>query len=389
MQHATKWFKSLVLSALIGSGLLGCGGGGGSSVGPKLAVGKVYVMGDSLADVGTFGFKFTVQDAYNRAAGYPIWPQLVTNLYGLNGSAQCNFFSYSTTQQTFQPNTTEGCTNFAIGGGRIVVSASSGGASNPMTIATQMIAQTAGYASTDLILIDGGGNDAADLVGAYLGATANAAAYVSFLTQQLDANTVSGLLTQTNGGALVVAGAYMTKLADNFHDQIVANLLNNPKGGAQHVAILNMPDITLTPRMLAVLAGVEYQAGKAQAAALKAAIQQWVQAFNTELAAKFQTESRVTIVDFYTDFTNEVNHPADFNLTNVTTPACPPTGTDASGLPTYDFQSCTNTALDAIPGKTAGWWKSYAFSDNFHPTPYGHQLLSASVARALARAGWL
>ena len=47
------------------------------------------------------------------------------------------------------------------------------------------------------------------------------------------------------------------------------------------------------------------------------------------------------------------------------------------------------TALDALPGKTAGWWKSYAFSDGFHPTPYGHQLLAASVSRALARAGWL
>ena len=46
-------------------------------------------------------------------------------------------------------------------------------------------------------------------------------------------------------------------------------------------------------------------------------------------------------------------------------------------------------ALDALPGKAPGWWKSYAFSDGFHPTPFGHQLLAASVSRALARAGWL
>jgi len=30
-----------------------------------------------------------------------------------------------------------------------------------------------------------------------------------------------------------------------------------------------------------------------------------------------------------------------------------------------------------------------AFSDGFHPTPYGHQLMSQLVSRSLAQAGWL
>jgi phospholipase/lecithinase/hemolysin len=53
--------------------------------------------------------------------------------------------------------------------------------------------------------------------------------------------------------------------------------------------------------------------------------------------------------------------------------------------------ACTSTALDAAPpaGATAGWWQNWAFADGFHPTPYGHRLLAASVSRALARAGWL
>ncbi len=49
-------------------------------------------------------------------------------------------------------------------------------------------------------------------------------------------------------------------------------------------------------------------------------------------------------------------------------------------------------ALSAsIPvGETsASWWKSYAFSDSFHPTPYGHQQMGQLASRALARAGWL
>jgi phospholipase/lecithinase/hemolysin len=386
MLHSSRWLKYLALTASISLGLLGCGGGG-SAVGPKVQISKVYVMGDSLADVGTFGYKFTVQDATN-VAGYPIWPQLISNLYGLNGTAQCNYYAYAPSQQVpFTLNSTSGCTNYAIGGGRIVVAASSGGALNPMTVSTQMAAKAAAgnYSATDLILIDGGGNDAADLVAAYLGAQANPGGYVTFLTQQLDPTVVNNLLGQTNGAALA-AGAYMQKLADTFAAQITSNVLN--KGGMQ-VAVLNMPDITLTPQFQGVLQAVAAQSNAAQAAALRGAIQQWIQAFNVELTAKFQGETRLAIVDFYGDFTNEITNSSNFNLSNVTTPACPVTGHDSSGLPTYTFPTCSNTALDATSGRTAGWWKSYAFSDSFHPTPYGHQLLSASVSRALAKAGWL
>jgi len=37
----------------------------------------------------------------------------------------------------------------------------------------------------------------------------------------------------------------------------------------------------------------------------------------------------------------------------------------------------------------ANWWQTYAFSDGFHPTPYGYQLLGQLVAKSLATAGWL
>jgi phospholipase/lecithinase/hemolysin len=94
-------------------------------------------------------------------------------------------------------------------------------------------------------------------------------------------------------------------------------------------------------------------------------------------------------VDFYADFTDEVNNPANYALSNAADASCPVTGVGSDGLPSYTFPTCTSAALDALPGKTAGWWKSYAFSDGFHPTPLGHGLLAASVSRALARAGWL
>ncbi|MGE3348860.1 MAG: SGNH/GDSL hydrolase family protein [Ramlibacter sp.] len=381
--------------AAMGAALLVAACGGGGEIAPKASISKVYVMGDSLADVGTFGFKFTVQDSSNPK-GFPIWPQLVANTIGVNGSAQCNFFLFNGT--TYVANPTAGCTNYAIGGGRIVTPAAQGGATNPQTVGTQLATRAAAgnYVEGELVLIDGGGNDAADLVGAYLGAASGAAgvaAYQAFLAQQLDAATIGGALTQPNGAA-IAAGAYMQKLADTFYASIKANTLDK---GANRVAVLNMPDITLTPRFQAVLTGVAAAsgggtAGATAAAQLQGAIQQWISAFNAKLKANIGADSRVALVDFYTDFTDEVKNPASYGLANAKTPACPATGVDSSGLPTYTFQTCTSNALNAAPPtgvSGTNWFNTYAFSDSFHPTPYGHQLLAASVNRALARAGWL
>jgi phospholipase/lecithinase/hemolysin len=349
----------------------------------------VIVAGDSLADVGTFGMKFTVQNSAS-AAGFPIFPQIVASDFGVN--SQCNF--YVLTGSTFVPNSAAGCTNFAVGGGRIVNPASNGGVTAPFDVPVQLATalQVAGgsWKDTDLLIVDGGGNDAADLVTAYLGAATGAggvANYQAFLAQQLDSATIAATLPQPNGAA-IAAGLYMQKVADTYYAAIKADALDK---GATHVAVLNAPDITLTPRFQQVLGAVSNSSGAAASAQLQAAIRQWVGGFNSELQAKVNGDARVALVDFYSDFSDEIAHPADYGLTNVTTPACPITGLDTSGLPTYNFAVCTSAALDASPpsGLAAGWWQTYAFSDSFHPTPFGHHLLAASVSRAIARAGWL
>jgi len=382
MQLNTRRVWMGAMSALVVAGLVACGGNNNPA-----PIHKVYVMGDSLADVGTFGFKFTVQDA-NSAKGFPIWPQIVANNVGVDGGAQCNFYSLNgDDSQRAAPNSA--CTNYAIGGGRIVVKAADGGTTNPKTVGTQLKtrALAGNYTGNDLLLIDGGGNDAADLVGAYLGAgsgTAGLAAYQDFLAQQLDTATIAALLPQTNGPALA-AGAYMQKLADTFVADITTHALNK---GADRVVVLNMPDITLTPRFQAVLAGVAAQAGAPASAQLQGAIQQWIGAFNERLKTLTASEKRIVVVDFFDEFTQQVAKPASYGLSNATEAVCPVTGTDSSGLPAYNFQLCTNTALNALPGKTANWWSNYMFSDGFHPTPFAHTLLAQSVMRSLDKAGW-
>jgi phospholipase/lecithinase/hemolysin len=370
------------MSALVVAGLVACGGNNNPA-----PIHKVFVMGDSLADVGTFGFKFTVQDA-NSAKGFPIWPQIVANNLGVDGGAQCNFFQFI--NSSFVPNSTAGCTNYAIGGGRVVVKDAEGGTANPQTVGTQLKtrALTGNYTGNDLLLIDGGGNDAADLVGAYLGAgsgTAGLAAYQTFLEQQLDDVTIDALLPQTNVGPALAAGAYMQKLADTFVADITAHALNK---GADRVVVLNMPDITLTPRFQAVLADVAARAGAPASAQLQGAIQQWIGAFNQQLKTRTASEKRIVVVDFFNEFTQQVAKPASYGLSNATEAVCPVTGTDSSGLPSYTFPLCTNAALNALPGKAANWWSNHMFSDGFHPTPFAHTLLAQSVMRSLDQAGW-
>jgi len=82
-----RFFRS-GLAALASAALLAACGGGSS--GPS--INSVVVFGDSLADVGTFGLKFTVQKA-GDPKGYPLWTQVVADAAGVSGSAQCNALS--------------------------------------------------------------------------------------------------------------------------------------------------------------------------------------------------------------------------------------------------------------------------------------------------------
>ncbi|MBK0392173.1 SGNH/GDSL hydrolase family protein [Ramlibacter sp. CrO1] len=373
--------RALALTAFAAAALVtACGGGGGSATPAKQSISRLIVAGDSLADVGTFGAKFTVQNAASPQAGYPIYPEIVGANFGLSG--QCPFFA-STNGTAF--TTRAGCTNYAVGDSAIANPAAKGGTAAPFSVPMQLATalQVAGgaWTPTDLILVDGGGNDARDLITAYLGLAGGAAglaAYQTFLAQVLPPATIAATLPQPNGPA-IAAGLYMTALADSYYNTLKTTLLDK---GATHVAVLDMPDVSLTPRFKAVLGQVATAQGDAAAATLQAAIRTWISAFNTELANKVAGDARVAIVPFYADFTDEVANPAAYALTNVTTPVCPAVGFPAS---------CLDTTLNAAPpaGAAAGWFSTYAFADGFHPTPFGHRLLAASISRALARAGWL
>ena len=381
--------------------LAACGGGGADPTSQRAGITSIKVMGDSLSDVGVFkgiptnGRIFSVQGSASEPN--TDWTERIAALLGI--PQLCNFFKY--TGAAAAPfSMVPGCTSYAVGGGRINnFNPQTGAGASPFSITYQLqVASSAGnYKSTDLLLIDGGGNDAADLVGAYLNAAKDGgASYAAMTGTLIPAGTLVPMLASGQAGLAQVGGAYMVALADKFYASIKTSALDK---GAERIVLLNTPGITNTPRFQMVLGGIAaaYGGGATGAGARaqsEALFKSWVEAFNSRLATLVANDKRVVLVDFYTAFNDQIANPAQYGLTNVTTPACPITGMGSDGLPLYNFQTCTAAALSAMTppaGATGGsnWWQTYAFSDGFHPTPLGYQLMSQLVAKSLATAGWL
>ena len=379
MNSIRRGLQALTASVALAALLAACGGGGDP-------VRSVRVMGDSLADAGTFGLKFTIQ-------GQDIYPERVGEAYGLGKG--CNFFSFTGT--TFAPNSKAGCTNYAIGGGVINPASSGLTAADPRGIGVQFAAATAGgkFNRGDLLLIDGGGNDAAALVGAYLKAASDGgAAYAALLGTQLTQAQVGQAAAGGQAGLANAGGLYMTALANTFATMIQSQLIDK---GAERIVLINMPAITLTPRFQAVLdqiaqvsgPGATGAAARTQAETL---FNTWVAAFNSQLAARFNGNAKVAMVDLFGEFKAWVSEPAKYGLADAKRTACPITGTGSDGLPSYTFATCTTTVLAATPpsGATGSdWFNSWLFSDSFHPTGKGHELATQSILRTLRAAGWL
>lgn len=346
---------------------------------------RVMVFGDSLSDSGTFGLKFTVQGAAATGPGSSaIWVDHVAA--SLQALRLCPYFDLTGAS----PATRSACTNYAIGGGRINYASNP---ADPRSIPLQLrtAAQSrASYSATDVLLVVGGGNDAADLAGAWLGANTPAGqqAFVSLLDSVLGAGAGATLLGNgSNPNAAVIAGiSYMETLAGVMASAIQEHAVGK---GAGRVLVMNVPDIVLTPRFSAVLMGVTQQAGPDQAAAVKQVIQTWVNAYNNSLANRFSGNGKVAVMDFNTVFRAQVANPVANGFTNSSTTACPITGTDNLGLPTYTFPTCTAEALSAQPNRpSADWWTGYMFSDGFHPTPLAHTKAADQALRVLADRGW-
>jgi phospholipase/lecithinase/hemolysin len=418
--------KSIQYAAIaLACALTACGGGGGNNGVNKATITSVKVVGASLADSGTFGYKFTVQPS----STYPlVYTERIAATFG--AAQLCPVFTR--TVSGFSTSST--CSNYAVAGASVGNYDLSGSAYYNSASPTSMLVQLAAlgqsvgsgsFSASDLFIVgEGPANDVATVATALkdyatYAATSGASGSATEITNLF--STAQGLailnmrspstLTQsavltmlgTSTGPGQLAGLYMKGLATLEVNAIQTNLLNK---GAQRVAVLNVLDVTYTPKFQALLASLG-----GSAAATRQSVQALITTFNDQLAADVAAlnTNKVVIVDFFTNFTAEMNDPAQYGLNNVANTVCDEIvnnggstsvltagttslSTVVSNVPTV-AAACTTTAASAItPHQNAtgtNWWKTYLFADNFHPTPYGHQLLAQLVAKRLTEAGWL
>lgn len=378
--------------------LAACGGGGShdrttdSTGGAAKPVLKVF--GDSLMDSGTYGFKVTVQNS-DKARPFLIIPEVVAA--SLGASTPCPFYNYAVSAFVLNPV----CNNFAVAGGRINTRGDTNAAidlATPLSILNQISMGAPFLLPSDVVIVDGGANDMADLLGAYLGASTpdGLNTFSGKLATVLPASTVAALLTNTptatslNTASLAYVQALGQLLVQSINNKIIAR-------GVRKVVVVNAVDITTTPLFAGVMAAAGAGQGSAQRNALQATIQTWTTTFNTSLARGL-TSNNVQVVDLNTQFTNFLVLSAQYGLTNTGTPACPKVdgGLDRVGLASLS-QPATVLACNAsnmsshVPiGETSSnWWQSYAFADDFHPTPALHGLIGGFVVQQLVRVGWI
>ena len=385
-----KWAAASVAAVLAA-----CGGGGGSD-NNQTEASSVKVVGASLADSGTLGYKFTVQPT--NGANYRVYSESVAADYG--ATSFCPAYTYSASTSSFSSNA--GCTNYAVAGATINNYVPGYGVlDNVQTSEIKQLvdAGNAGFGAHDLLLVgEASANDTAALVTAYVNQYILATG-ADFTT--LAATLVSPANMTTYASDPATLGAlYMQALADKLVGAVVTNALAK---GAARVAILNTLDVTQTPKLQAALAYIAAASSQANADQVQALIRSWIGAYNDQLDADVVPyAANVAVIDFYTAFNADLNNPTANGLTNTTATVCDEIHTNGTAAGTTSLsdsgvvRECTDAAATAHAAPTppasdgtANWWKSFLFADNFHPTPHGHDLLTAIVETRLRAVGWM
>lgn len=353
---------------------------------------RVVVFGESLVDVGTFGFKFTTQgNAPTGATSNKVFPEVIAA--SLGAAQPCAYFRSTTGGASY--TNTAGCTGFGVGGGRLIGQ----DATSPSSLTVQLDAAAGAigsYTNDDVVVMSISGNDGADLIVSYIAlAQGNSASFVALTSKVLGASTVTALLSaDPTTGAATVGIAYMTALATRTYDLVKSKVLDK---GANKVVLANSPKLSVTPRLAIVLAGLQAQLGAPARAQLEGLFNTWVQSYNQQLAVKFSPEPRVAIFDLYSLTDTFATAPATYSFTNSKDASCPPVGADATG-PTYNLATCTEAAANGyiasgqtglISGtKLTGNITGFVYSDNFHPTPRGHEIAGQVALNLINAKGW-
>ena len=383
--------RAAVLVGLLA--LAGCGGEENTT--QQATPPRIVAFGDSLIDTGTFGAKAVTQGSKPTGAGSnPVLTTAVAT--GFGSTEPCAYFR---TNGSGGFTTSSGCTNFGIGGAKVN---NPGAPTSPIGINVQLTTAATAigtYQASDLVLIDAAGNDVADLIVAFLAMqqTGNPAQFIALTSSVLGPSVAQQIAAAPATAPAQVGTAYMATLATLLHSTVKTTVLDK---GAQRVVVVGQVRVTATPRLNVVLTGLAKSlgaAGPATRTQLEGLFADWINAFNLNLEAKFAGDSRVLVFNGYQLMGQMISNPTAYGLTNVVDASCPPVGLDPATGPIYNLSTCTEAAAAAwvgsgtspITGKALGGdWRTYLFSDNFHPTPKAYTIVGDAIVAAAKARGW-
>jgi outer membrane lipase/esterase len=325
---------------------------------------RLVSFGDSLSDVGTYktagvaslgGGKYTV-----NGPDVKIWVELLAERAGVAKpcAAQTGLEATGPLAGLAQPKAdVKDCFGYAQGGSRVTNpvgpankalialgdnSGLLGQLTDPLVnqVARHLAASNNQFSGTDIVTVLAGGNDL----------------FLNLAT--LNAQIGGGVdPTAASTAAVGAMGQAGTELATLVRTRMVAN-------GAQRVVVVTVPDVSKTPF------------GVSLGASTTPLLQSMVTTFNQKLTEGLNGVSGVIVVDGYALSQKVAAAPADYGVTNATTPAC-----DARAqLQSLSCTSATTVAADV---------SKYLYADGVHPTPLGHKIYADAAIDAMVRAGWL
>ncbi|MDP9878924.1 phospholipase/lecithinase/hemolysin [Variovorax boronicumulans] len=390
--NGTKALAFTAICVAMGSGLSACGGGGGGGSNGFIAPGitldpapapapapapvpapapapdtrvpiqSVTVFGDSLSDVGTY--KVATGDAANpgKFTVNPgkVWVEGIADFYGFalspNRSLTLDKNASGVATAGVGTATVLGGNGYAEGGARVDAFPSQSSVGNNQLVApvtqqiTRYLASHARFPASELVVIDGGGNDTY--------------AQFSSVCWGTDDNGPG-----TGGGTATLAGA-TAQVASAAYAQ-VANIKRIHDNGAPVVLVAAALDWSGNPFGQYYLSDA-YQSAGCYTKVPASQVSTWTIQFNQILQSGIAGMPNVVYMDAGPDFADAVAHPAKYGLLNTTAPACTNTA------PNNSAAFCTAATL-AAPDAAQTW----LWSDAFHPTPRGHQILSDAALQLL------
>ena len=268
------------------------------------------VFGDSFSDVGTYGYKFTIQGSSPTGVNSSqLAVDYLSTAKGLPES--CNYFvsPANVFDATFTLNPSAGCTNFASGGGRVIYRDSTSNYkptdfrnfSVQVSTAASVIG---GYNSTDIVIAGFAGNDFADLVGSALGVltttgatqTAALSAFGTFVSAVVPPATVNAQLstvvdsTSLSTALAILGTAYSSGLATAFNSVVQSGILYL---GAEKVIVYGPVPVTKTPRFNVILSAIEASSGTAARTLIENLFNDWIASYNLTLESLALQNSKV------------------------------------------------------------------------------------------------